>query len=142
MPLIISSDANIVTSAPTISSFSTSAAVWIPLLAARLACTRPSRMPIQHSGSLSGLLIPNWTERRSWNELEHLQVDVRLLEAVEQHQAVGAGQIQSPRQRREIGEIRAQLDRDRNAHGALDGAQDVHEFVLDGARSTGAGRSG
>ena len=59
----------------------------MPLVRASEAFTRPCRMAIQRSGSSSskGVLSTSCGVR-----LQRLQVDVRLEEAVEQHQAVGA----------------------------------------------------
>ena len=83
-----------VTSAPAMSSFRTSCAVCTPLVAARLAFTRPNRMAIQRSGSRMRL-------RRAQDDVRHhlqrFDVDVGLVEPVEQHQPVRSRRVEPVR---------------------------------------------
>ena len=59
------------------------------------------------------------------------QVDVRLVEAVEQHERICAGASQAVRHVREGREVRAKFDRDRDAHAGLDVTQQVEIGLLD-----------
>ncbi len=76
------------TSAPASSSFTTASASWTPVVAASDASMRPvqDRHPPQYESHLG---------RRAQDEVgrrgERLEIDVGLVEAVEQHQSVGAG---------------------------------------------------
>ena len=81
---------------------------------ARLALTLPYRIPIQVSGSRSDL---RRTQQNIRTNLQFFEIDVRLIEAVEEDESVGAGVIETLRHVREVAEERAQFHRDRNRHG-------------------------
>ena len=59
----------------------------MPLVAARLARIRPRRIAIQRSGRRIAMRRAQQDVRC---DLESLQIDVRLVETVEEHEAVGA----------------------------------------------------
>jgi hypothetical protein len=80
-----------VTSAPTMSSLITSSAVYTPVVAARLARTRPNRIPIQVSGRRNSC---GAAQQHVGLDRQFFQVDVRLVEAIEEHEAIGAHLVQ------------------------------------------------
>ncbi len=93
IPLVINSEASIATVAPAIMALSTSRAVWTPPVAARSADDPAveDRDPAQRQAQ-----VVRVAQRQARHNLQHLQVQVRLVEAVEQHQAVGAGLDEAP----------------------------------------------
>ena len=95
MPCCSSADVIIATRAPAIIAFSTSSAVWTPPVTARSACMCPYRIATQCSRSSSSC---ERAQREVRHHLQVLQIEVGLVEAVEQHQAVGARLVQ-PRAR-------------------------------------------
>ena len=99
-------------SAPAMTALTTSSTPWTPPLAASEARTRPERIASQRSRSSSS----EESDRRSArHDVQRLDVDVRLVEAVEQHQAVGAGAVERRGQVRQRRVERRQLHRDRDA---------------------------
>ena len=76
---------------------------WMPLVAARLAADSPAqdrdpaqRQPHRHRRA----------QEDGWCDLESLQIDVRLVETVEEHEAVGALLVELVRESCEISEER------------------------------------
>ena len=74
-------------------------------------------------------------ERRAEHQVRHdfeaVEIDVRLVEAVEQHEGVGAGLVEPLGGRRQRAEVRTQLERDGDLHCGLDRLQDVDIQRLD-----------
>ncbi len=64
-------------------------------------------------------------ERQAGHHLQRLQIEVGLIEAVEQHQPVGAGLGESLGQMRQRGDEGAQLERDRDTHPRANRADEV-----------------
>ena len=64
------------------------------------------------------------------DDLEIVQIEVRLVEAVEQHQRVGAGLVEAARDVGGGAEDMAELDRDRDADARLDLPHQVHVLLL------------
>ena len=89
-----------------------STAVCTPPVTASEARTRPERIASQRSRSSSSEESERCKRRR---RLERLEVDVGLVEAVEEHQAVGAERVELVGEVREGGEERRQLHRHRDA---------------------------
>ena len=75
------------------------------------------------------LVGPAQLERRRHRQL--LQIEVRLVETVEQHQAVDTSLIQPAGHVTERAEVRTQLDRHRNLHRLLHRAQRAQVAGLD-----------
>ena len=75
-------------------------------------------------------------------EFQFFQIDIGLVEAIEQHQAVGAGLVQPLRHVRHVAEEWAELDRDRNRHRRLHRLQDVEIGLFDVAADDRSGSVG
>ena len=100
----------------------------MPLVAARLAWMRAveHRDPAQRHAHGHGR-----AQQDVRLHFEALQVDVRLVEPVEQHQAVGAGVVEALGHVGEVAEERAELHRHRNGHLGLHRLEDVEVGLLD-----------
>ena len=85
-------------------------------------------MAIQRSGHAHG---HRGAQQDVGLHLERFQVDVRLVEAVEQHQAVGAGLVEALGHVGEVGEERAELHRHRDGDRGLHRLEDVEVGLLD-----------
>ena len=94
-PFRSSADTIWVTCAPAIVDFMTSSAVCTPPVTASEACTRPDRMAIPRRRSSSSEESDRCSVRVSG---QILHIDVGLIEAVEQHQAIGAFPIELERE--------------------------------------------
>jgi hypothetical protein len=127
MPWRSRAEASVVTAAPAMSILRASVARCTPLVAARSALTG-RREWRSSAGKPHG---HGRAQQDVGHHLEVLQVDVRLVKPVEQHQAVGARLIQALGHVGEVGEERAQLDRHRDGDLFLHRLDDVHVGVLD-----------
>ena len=127
-PCRSSEDVVITVSAPASKYLKTSSADSTPVLAASDAGTRPWRIAIHSSGK------PNLGRRAEFEihrQAERRDVDVGLVEAVEQHQRVGAGIGERTRHGADRAEVRTDLDRDGDRHRRLHGRQDVEIALFD-----------
>ncbi len=112
------------------SALTTSVPVWTPDVAAS-DTPGPSwgrRIAIQRTGSRSSQALAQLEPR---HDLERLEVEVRLVEAVEQHQAVGAGGDGRRREVRERRVERAELDRQRDRDRRADRGDQLQVGRLD-----------
>ena len=69
---------------------------------------------------------------RTWGvEFERFEIDIGLIEAVEENEAVGSGGVDALGHVGEVAEERAELDGDGNVDGGFDGFDDVDVVLLD-----------
>ena len=110
-PFFSKADTICVTCAPAIVDFTTSSPVWTPPVTASEAFDerRDRRNPAQPQRQFRGR-----RQMERTRHLEFLHIDIRVIEAVEQHQPVGPFTIELEREVRERRKERRQLDRDGN----------------------------
>ena len=133
-PLRRSADTICVTWAPTIVALTTSRAVCTPPVMASEALTRPARAAVPRNRS--------WRSEESDNShrtdhLELIDVNVDVMEASEEHEAVRPRRVQLACKVGESGQERRQLDGNGDAELAFHLAHDVNRVAFD---LGGAGR--
>ena len=127
------------TFAPAIMALSTSCAVWTPLVSARSALTFAvqDRNPAQRQPQ-----VARSAQFQGSDDFQFFQIEIGLVEAVEQHQAVCAGIDKAAGEIGQGSDEWAELDRQRNADRRLDFCDQVHLVVFEFLSRSGRGSAG
>ena len=128
-----------VTLAPTMSSFTTSSALWTPPVAARLSLYAPEKNSDPGQRQAKSLRRAQQDIR---TDFQFFQINIGLVEAIEENQRVCAGFVQTMGHVRQVAEERAELDRHWNRDRGLHRPQNIEIGFFNVCRGLASDRSG